>query len=138
MRAIALERAMRVVDADSGALMLRRSVTDILDVCCVRGDAREYKVGQRVRIGEGVAGRVAKTGRSVVVSADVDDERPGSNHTTISVPLQLEGEIVGVLSVGVGGSRHLAGDEARMLERFSDMVSRFLQTTTHSRRCADR
>jgi len=128
VRIVALERGMRAVDADSGVLMLRRSMTDILEVVCVRGGDSEFRVGQRVRIGEGVSGRVAKTGRSVLVSADSggDSEGVPPRGTIISVPLQLDGELIGVLSVGVGGSHHLGGDEVHILERFSEMMSRFL------------
>ena len=124
---LALARAVHLLDADAGALMLRRPLTDVLEVVSVRGDQHEFKTGQRVRVGDGVSGRVAQTRRSVLVAAGNGD---GSEHssagTTVSVPLVHEDDLLGVLSVSVNHSRRLVGDEVRTLERFSKMASRFI------------
>jgi putative nucleotidyltransferase with HDIG domain len=124
---VVLGRAMRLLDADSGALMLRRALSDILEVVAASDGEHEFTSGQRVRVGEGVAGRVAQTGRSVLISAGNGDGRENaSSGTMVCVPLQQDGELLGVLSVSVSGSRRLVGDEVSALERFSEMASRFI------------
>ncbi len=124
-----LSRAIAVVSADSGTLMMRRTGTDILEVVAAEGDACSGASGKYIRIGEGIAGRVAQTGRSVLVTGEDDSlvERsiePGRNISmAVSIPLSSDGELLGVLNVNVSGKRRFAGDEVRLLEKFADMAA---------------
>ncbi len=124
-----LARGMAIVDADSGSLMLRRRGTDLLEVVAPSGATTGASRGHVVRFGEGIAGRVAANGRSVLVTGDsqmlVHSMSPGRDiSSAVSVPLQRAGEILGVLNLNISDSgRRLTGEDVRLIERYAHMAA---------------
>lgn len=124
-----LVKGMAIVDADSGSLMLRRPGTDLLEVVAPRGDATREARGTVVRWGEGIAGRVAANGRSVLVTGESDlvahSMSPGRNiAAAISVPLMRAGDVLGVLNLNVARAEHrISGDDVRLIERYAHMAA---------------
>jgi putative nucleotidyltransferase with HDIG domain len=124
-----LAKGMAVMNADSGSLMLRRAGTDLIEVvapCIGMADDAQERV---TRLGEGVAGRVAANGRSMLVSGDrrmleqgVDMEREVVS--TVCVPLMRAGETLGVLSLNISDpARRMTGEDVRLIERYAHMAA---------------
>jgi len=135
-----LTRAMSIVSGDSGTLMLVRPGTDILEVVAARGESCREALGERLHVGEGIAGRVAQTRRGVLVTGEKGSSTRPSTHphrgvrAEVSVPLERGERLIGVLSASVSRpSRSLTGDALTMLERFSTMAAEVLDSSTRQR-----
>lgn len=113
---------LTLVGDDMGAqrcsLMLRAPEPDHIYLAAARGIAPNILEGTRIRIGEGVAGRVAAAREPLLVQ----DVREASQHpllrdqyfTTgsfISFPLVYHGELVGVLNLTNRAQRGIYADE---------------------------
>ncbi len=97
---------------------------ETLELCATEGLKPEAVHQTRMRIGEGLVGRVAKTGRPIN-SADAPNERgfrfmPETGEEIFSsflgVPIQRLGENLGVLVVQSKEARHFSEDEVYGLE----------------------
>ena len=125
-----LTRAMAIVGADGGSLMLLRPGTDLLEVVAPVGPTANKARGQMVRVGEGIAGRVASTGRSVLITGDYDRILEHSTHPgrgiskSVSVPLKREGRLIGVLNLNmVSQERSLSGEDLALVERYARLAA---------------
>ena len=83
---LVLERTMNTVRAPSGSIMLVDPERRVLRVVAARGELADLAPGTEVAMGQGVAGRVAETGETVV-----GDE-------SVCLPVRVESRIIGVLS----------------------------------------
>ena len=94
------------MQAQRCSLMLLAPESDVLYLAATRGLAREDSDGARVRIGEGIAGKVAQT-REPLLVRDVEEAqghpllrdqflRTGS---FISFPIQMHGQLLGVVNL---------------------------------------
>ncbi|WP_396207242.1 GAF domain-containing protein, partial [Gemmatimonas sp.] len=106
------------MQAQRCSLMLRSPEPDYLYLAAARGIAPNVVEGMRIRIGEGVAGRVAAAREPLLVQ----DVREAAQHpllrdqyfTTgsfISFPLLYHGELVGVLNLTNRAQRGVYTDE---------------------------
>jgi len=125
-----LKRAMAIVAADGGSLMLLRQGTDLLEVVAPLGDSVAGARGQMVRVGEGIAGRVAATGRSVLITGESDKMLehaafPGRGISkSISVPLKRDGRTIGVLNLNITNpERSVSGDDVALVERYAKLAA---------------
>lgn len=100
-----LDRAIEVMQADAGSIMMLDESTGDLQVKAARGSRAAEVDGRSVKLGEGIAGWVALYGQSLLL---VDGELDTRFHTicqrddvrdALCVPLQADGAVVGVLSV---------------------------------------
>lgn len=124
-----LARAMAIVSADSGSLMLTRQGTEFLEMVSPRGPV----VGGRrsvIKFGDGTLGRAAATGQSVLVpqgSPEISSlsELFGRAITaSLSVPLRHENRTIGVLTLNVEGvDGSLSADDLNRLELYAPLVA---------------
>lgn len=123
-----LVKGMAVISADSGSLMLRRPGTDLLEVVAPLGSSTGA-FGRIVRFGEGIAGRVAANGRSVLITGESrmaeHSMEPGREiSSAVSVPLLKGGEVLGVLNLNISDPlRRLSGEDVRLIERYAHMAA---------------
>jgi GAF domain-containing protein len=100
-----LEVTVEVTGADGGSLMLLEPASHTLRMRCALGIEPELWEKIRVPLGEGIAGQVAATGRSVALRGPADHpETPharGRLHVEASlcVPLAHDGRVLGVLNL---------------------------------------
>lgn len=94
---LVLERSMRTVRARSGSIMLLDPEHRVLRVVAARGVA-EGAAPREVRVGEGVAGRVAQLGEPDLAGA------------AVCLPIRVEDRIIGVVNLAAGAAE---GGEAR-------------------------
>ena len=103
-----LEGAMRVLDAEAGAVILLDRSTSEMVIEVATGPKGEDVQGQRFPAGEGIAGWVVQQGRTRIASDVKRDAHffRGIDQTTgfvtrsiLAAPLQVKGEIIGVLEL---------------------------------------
>jgi diguanylate cyclase (GGDEF)-like protein/PAS domain S-box-containing protein len=99
------DSAMAQCQADEVSVMLPADEGDELYVAAVRGDGREHIIGKRVKVGEGIAGWVAKHHELLKLEGNVDDSRFTPFHprndikNAVSVPMMAGGKFVGLINV---------------------------------------
>lgn len=99
-----VERAVQLVGADTGALYLLPAGAQELVLSVLYGLPESFR-GMRLKVGEGLAGRAAETGRVQVTAHYRDWEgraeqyRDEHFYAVLAVPLFEEGRVVGVLDL---------------------------------------
>ncbi len=137
-----LDRACTVMRADKGSLLLLEE--DELHARCTRGTTHGTEL--KFRLGEGVAGLVAKTGQPRIVENVRTDPRyvailPGvaqREETMLAVPLSLDDRVIGVLNV----DRELkygvfTPEEERLLLSLASSAAEALGRAQHLREMRD-
>jgi putative methionine-R-sulfoxide reductase with GAF domain len=121
-----LRSACELLDATGGSVMLVDQ-TDLVTACVL---GRDVPVGQRTRLGEGVAGHVALRREPVLIEGQADAERfPGLAErepyveSSMSVPLVHRAELQGVLNVNAPLGRSFTEYDLRALAVFAEQAS---------------
>ena len=123
-----LDRAIAVADADSASVFLVEGSGTELIARAARGFEAEARQGDRMRIGEGLAGRVAAEGRRAVIDcADATDISPilwqHGVRALVGVPLVAGETIIGVLQVGSTTPGRFAEAAAAALSAVADQIA---------------
>lgn len=117
--------AAGILEADFAAVW-RGNARDGVELQAAHGFPPEV-VGYRLEPGEGLAGRVAQRGESVVVNdyaAVAPPDSPFSGvESVLGVPMRWDGELHGVLAVGYTRPHHCDGRHVELLEAFADLAS---------------
>ncbi|MDX1657338.1 MAG: ATP-binding protein [Nitriliruptorales bacterium] len=133
-----LERAARLVRADEGSVMLLGD-DDVLRIRASRGLRREVVEKTAVRLGSGISGSVAVSGRPLVLDNEADVARYGSSAertrglvSAVSVPLRNRDEIQGVLNLNIvsDGERSKGFGEADL--QLTSLFAEFAAAAVHA------
>jgi transcriptional regulator with GAF, ATPase, and Fis domain len=103
-----LRAALELVGGDRGSLMLVDNERSTLTFASAVGLEDRILKGPGLRIGDRVAGWVAKQGEPVLLTGDLGEDAPfevkgrqdGEMNVAMSVPLRLGDQVIGVLNVG--------------------------------------
>ncbi|MEA1872641.1 MAG: GAF domain-containing protein [Chloroflexota bacterium] len=104
---IALDTVLEIINATTGGVLLFHGQTQKLSYRVYRGLSAKYVEQMEMSLGEGVAGKVAETGESIVlenISRDPRAARPDLVSTEglggfISVPLKAKDRVLGVMNI---------------------------------------
>jgi len=104
-----LRAALELVGADRGSVMLLDELDERLKIVSAQGLSQTIIAQTREKLGQGVAGWVAQQCKPVLLDGDVkDDDRfetfeieNDDLHFSISVPLYIRNEVLGVLNMGL-------------------------------------
>lgn len=127
-----IDSACRLIRSDAGSLMLLNHDTNQLNIAASRGLPAEVVANTRLALGEGVAGRVAQTGKAIFVEDIENDARflrsnATSRYTSksfISVPLRVKNRIIGVLNINSPEtSRRFEERDVRLLTILADQAA---------------
>ena len=121
--------AIELLRAKSGGLYLYDPESEELELILSVGMSRDY-LGTRLKLGEGLAGKVAQTGEPQVVA----DYRSWEGRSpkfaaepltsVISIPLKAKGKLIGVLNISTDEKDRLFGEEDLRLARlFADQAA---------------
>ena len=109
--------------ADAGSLMLVDEDEGELRIAFADGLSHDTVRSVRQKIGEGIAGTVAQSGKPLIVNERVLDPRYKDRERTriasaMSAPIQLDGRVIGVLNVSSNrqGKRFKDEDLDRLVE----------------------
>jgi transcriptional regulator with GAF, ATPase, and Fis domain len=121
-----LRSACELLDATGGSVMLVEE-TDLVTVCALGRDAA---VGQRMRLGDGVAGYVAIRRDPVLIDGHADPDlfpglvlREPYVESAMSVPLVHRAELQGVLNVNAPIGRSFTEYDLRALAVFAEQAA---------------
>ncbi len=103
---LVLERTMQTVKATIGSIMLLDRERQTLRIAAARGLPEEASANVEVRMGEGVAGKVAQLGMPILVEdietdprfAKANDPKYGSG-SFISMPVRVADRVIGVINL---------------------------------------
>ena len=127
-----LREAVRLMRASSGSVALLNPTNDLLEIETAQGltpDATRLKL----RRGEGITGRVVQTGKTLRVS-DVSSDpryvpvRPGVR-SELAVPLEVGGEVRGVLNVDSDRPDAFSADDQALLEELAVQAAKVIRHT---------
>jgi signal transduction histidine kinase len=125
-----LDRAIEVMQAAAGSIMMLDESTGELQVKVARGARAAEIFGRSLKLGEGIAGWVALYGQPLLL---IDGEIDTRFHTicqrddvrdALCVPLQADGAVVGVLSVNNRqGDGRFGEEDLRLLTALGSHVT---------------
>ena len=122
---VVLHRAMTAVHSKIGSIMLLDPQTQTLRIAAAEGLEDAVVAGTIIRLGEGIAGKVAQTGEPVLVEDVEHDERFNKindpkydTSSFISMPLRAQERIIGVLNLSRKSDQ----------KAFSELDVKFLST----------
>jgi signal transduction histidine kinase len=121
-----LHSAVELLGGTSGSVMLVDG--DELVTACAEGNV--FAEGRRMKIGQGIAGRVAETREALLIDGRADPsefpglvEREASPDSALSVPLVSREEVLGVLNVNAIPGRVFTEYELRALNLFAEQAA---------------
>ncbi len=124
-----VRRAAELLGASGGSLYLYRPEQDELELVVSHNLVADY-TGTRLKVGEGLSGRVMATGQPLIVSdyrtwegqVSTYDEAPFT--AVIGVPLRWQDRILGVINVTDLGERQpFDENDLHLLEAFAQQVA---------------
>ena len=118
--------AMDLLDGNDASIMLVHAEDELSTVHTV-GDSRA--AGARVRLGEGIAGRVAASREPLLIEGHLDhphyDDRPHGERpeSALSAPLVHRGNLLGVLNLNARAERLYTEHDLRALSLFAEQAA---------------
>lgn len=126
----ALDQVITVSTADKGAIHLLTPQSQELTLHLHQGLSPRYlKTSQRLKLGEQVVGKVAQTGRPIVVKDSAADPRATtevvemeSYRSLICWPLRAKREILGTIAVYSAEPRHFTPADVRLVRAVAQQL----------------
>jgi len=129
-----LELAIECTGAQCGSIMLLDEKGKELRIAVAQGLSRETVVSTRQSLGEGIAGKVARDGKPMLISGVPGHEllKPGRDRTEVKaamcVPLVAGGRTIGVLNVSsMRDPQRFHDKDLHLLEKLAERVTDTLQ-----------
>lgn len=127
---VALDTVLEVMNGTIGWILLVDEQTQSLSCKVLRGLSEKYAPEMHLEAGEGIAGRVAQTGKAVLVEDLSTDPRAvwrdlinaEGLKAFISVPLRAKDKVLGVLNVASRLPRSFTKDDMHLLHAIGDQV----------------
>src|SRR6185295_15170066 len=127
-----MAEAVRIMHASSGSVVLVNPTSGFLEIQAAHGlpsNAAELKL----RVGEGITGWVARTGKPARVGDVRRDPRyvmlRKEIRSELAVPLEVNGEIRGVLNVDSDRLNAFSAEDQELLEALSIQAARVIHHT---------
>jgi signal transduction histidine kinase len=113
---VALDTVLEIVNGTIGGILLLDERTQELTYRVQRGLSAKYAEEMRLKVGEGISGRVAQTGEAVLLQDVSQDPRTARLDLVsaeglrgfVGVPLRAKNRVLGVMNI----ASHLAGEFA--------------------------
>jgi HD-GYP domain-containing protein (c-di-GMP phosphodiesterase class II) len=110
-----LDRALKLTSAEAGVLMLVGDDPERLETVASHGD-ETFKAPKVARVGEGMAGRIARTGQSMVVTGG---RGTAADAVSIGVPLRHGDVLLGVLLLSAPNADREIAEELKLLDLYA-------------------
>jgi signal transduction histidine kinase len=127
-----VSEAVRLMRASSGSLVLINPTTNFLEIHAAQNlssAARKLKL----RVGEGVTGWVAQTGKPVRVGDVTQDKRYVSVRrdvrSELAIPLEVRGEVRGVINVDSDRVDAFSADDQELLQELAIQAAKVIENT---------
>jgi signal transduction histidine kinase len=127
-----VDEAVRLAGASSGSTVLVNPKTGLLEIQAARGLSEEAKQ-VRLLVGEGITGWVARSGLPARVGDVAADPRyimvRDGVRSELAVPLEVGGEVRGVLNVDSDRMEAFSAEHQELLEGLAAQSARVIQNT---------
>jgi signal transduction histidine kinase len=127
-----LREAVRLMRASSGSAVLINPTTGFLEILASEG-LPEKATELKLRVGEGVTGWVARTGKPARVGDVTRDTRyvmvRPDVRSELAVPLEVNGEVRGVLNVDSEREDAFSAEDQEAIEALAVQAARVIQNT---------
>ncbi|MBE0543329.1 MAG: GAF domain-containing protein [Verrucomicrobia bacterium] len=127
-----VREAVQLVDASSGSVVLINPTNGLLEIHASQG-LPANAASLKLRVGEGVTGWVARTGKPACVGEVTHDPRyimlREEVRSELAVPLEVNGEVRGVLNVDSDRVKAFSPDDQELLEALAAQAARVIQNT---------
>lgn len=131
LNTLVIDSACKLMRTNAGSLMLLNRESNDLSIVASRGVGPEVVETSRVRLGDGISGKVAQSGKPILVEdieTDIRFQRENSKRypskSFISVPLRVKNRIIGVLNINSPDSdRTFRERDVRLLTILADQAA---------------
>ena len=124
-----LERIRVALEVDTAAVLLLDEDRNVLVARAARGLEEEVRQGVQIPLARGFAGRVAASGRPIIIDdltrAEVVNPilRQRGIHSMLGVPVHVEGRVIGVMHVGTLTRREFGENDVELLQLAADRAA---------------
>jgi len=134
---IALENVVRIMNGVAGGIMLIDEQTKTLSYRVYHGLSRKFAEGMCLDVGEGLSGRVARSGKPIIME-DISKETEVARAELITmeglkaylcVPLKAKDYVFGVMNVVSKMPRHFTKRDMHLLHTIGDMLGVAIEQT---------
>ncbi len=127
-----LNEAVRLMRASSGSCVLINPTNGVLEIHAAQGlSAQATEV--RLRLGQGITGWVARTGKPARIGDVQRDPRyvmlRPEVRSELAIPLEVDGEVRGVLNVDSDQPDAFSADDQELLEALAGQAARVIHHT---------
>ncbi len=127
---VALNAVLDAMKGNIGGILLIDDLTGTLSYRVYRGLSQQYVEKMQLKLGEGIAGRVAQSGKAVLLEDISTDPRAAMRDLIsteglkafISVPLRARDNVLGVLNVASREPHHFTKNDMHLLHAIGDQV----------------
>ncbi len=127
---LAMEKVRGVMGVEISMLFLLDEEATVLSLEAYHGISAEYvHVAEKIKVGEGLNGRVAQTGEPLAVSdsssspiAQTEVGRRENIQAQVIVPLKAKGKVLGTLCAATRGPKEFAPEEVGLLSSVGNAV----------------
>jgi signal transduction histidine kinase len=127
---IGLDNVLNIINGTVGGIMLLDETSQVLFYRVYHGLSDKYVEEMHLRLGEGIAGKVAQSGRSVLledISSDPDAARIDlvtleGLRAFISVPLRARDNVLGVMNVASHVPHRFTREDVHLLHSIGDQL----------------
>lgn len=127
---VVLDAVLEIIDESIGGILLIDEKTQMLSYRVYRGLSEKFVKEMQLKVGEGIAGKVAQSGKSVLVEDISTDPRAASIALVstegikafVSVPLRAKDTVLGVLNVASRLPHGFTRDDMHLLHAIGDQV----------------
>ncbi len=135
---VALDNALNIMDGNFGGILLMDEETQTLSYRVHQGLSTKYVEEMRLRLGEGVAGRVAQSGKSVLLEDISTDPRAAypdlvsseGLRAFISVPLRAKDKVLGVINIASRQPHRFTINDMHLLHSIGDQLGVAIEQAT--------
>ncbi len=149
---VGLDTTLRFINGSRGGIMLLNEENEVLEYRVSRGLSNRFSEEMYMKLGEGIAGKVAQSGKATLVddiSAEPDATRPDlisleGLRAFVSVPLKVKEKVLGVMNCtsqephkftqkdfhllqSIGDQLGIAVEQAKLQERLKESRERYRQ-----------
>lgn len=127
-----VREAVAITGATSGSVVLINPTTNCLEILAAH-DLPAQADTLKLRVGEGITGWVARAGKAARVGDVAQDARyvmlRSDVRAELAVPLDVKGEVRGVLNVDSDRTDAFSAEDQELLEGLAEQAARVIQNT---------
>jgi len=139
---IGLDNVLNIMNGTVGGIMLLDEPNQTLSYRVYHGLSDKYAGEMRLKLGEGIAGKVAQSGRSVLLE-DISSEPDAARidlisleglRAFISVPLRAKDNVLGVMNVASYVPHRFTKEDVHLLHSIGDQLGTAIEQATLNER----